>query len=462
MHGRRLAVVAASAIALVSATVTTPAHAGNKDDTKRTTTTEHHRRTTTTDETTVPPRRSTTTDAPTSSTDAPRRTTTTEAATSTTAPQSTPSASRGEGDSNDGSTTTTAASEKSDTKRFIVVLKPGTAPDPVANEHKNARHFHVERVYGSALQGYVGDMTDGDVSAVQHDPRVAYVQPVHGVQIDAQILPWGVDEVSHLGNQVSSTHPGDGAGTVNGDVYIVDTGVQANPDINGGTDANLKDSSGLTDCNGHGTHMAGIIGALDNTVGVVGVAPGVHIHGVKVLDCKGRGTDVNAISGLNWIKANGHAPAVINMSFGGPISPAFDDAVKNLVASGYTVTVAAGNNRKNACSISPAHLGSLPGILDVGAVTKKDGPAGFSNFGPCVDMWAPGVAIPSLFLNGNLAIASGTSASSPHVAGGAALWLANHSGTPADVEAALKAAAISLRHGTFKNGPFIRLNVASF
>ena len=131
------------------------------------------------------------------------------------------------------------------------------------------------------------------------------------------------------------------------------------------------------------------------------------------------------------------------MSFGGPISQPFDEGVRRAVAAGFTVIAAAGNEHQNACTLSPAHMGELNGVITVGATTKNDRRASFSNFGPCVDVYAPGVRIPSYHLNSRLANATGTSASAPHVAGAAALYLSGSGGeSPAEVEAAVKAAAV--------------------
>jgi subtilisin family serine protease len=202
--------------------------------------------------------------------------------------------------------------------------------------------------------------------------------------------------------------------------------------------------------------MAGVAGASDNGIAVVGVAPGVRLHGVKVLDCAGRGTDLNALSGLEWVIGNGRKPGVITMSFGGPISRAFDDGVQRALNAGFVVVTAAGNDHKDACKFSPAHMGTLQGVITVGASTKRSRPATFTNRGDCVDVYAPGVRIVSTYLNGALAAATGTSASAPHVAGAAALYLSNNgSASPAAVESAIKSSAVHM-------GRLLRLNAATF
>jgi subtilisin family serine protease len=364
-------------------------------------------------------------------------------------------------------TTSTATPEQTDAaltpdtspaKRYIVVLKNGNQSSTVAKEQATSRKLKVLNVFGHALRGYAADIPADQLDAVRNDPRVAYVEEDKPITKSAQILPWGVEKVSRSGDTWSSTRPGDGSGSVNMDVYVIDTGIERQPDLNGGTDVNFRGGPN-TDCDGHGTHMAGIVGAADNTIGVVGVAPSVRVHGVKVLDCTGKGTDVNAIAGLDWVVQNGAHPSVITMSFGGPISQAFDDAVRRAVGAGFTIITAAGNDHKDACSISPAHMGELDGVITVGASTKGDGRASFSNYGKCVDMYAPGVRIPSLFIGGNLASATGTSASAPHVAGVAALLKAVHDVSPPEVEAALKSKAVNIGS---RRHPVLRVSAVGF
>jgi subtilisin family serine protease len=455
MPARRLVVAVASGLAFVSIAMSAPAHAAKQDNgddntpqPKRTTTTELRRTTTTErDRNDNAPKRTTTTDAP-----ARRETTTTEHPKTTTT-QAAKSHAETTTTKSERPTTTTAKPVHSE--RYIVVLKKGNRASSVAAEHARTRKVSVQRVFAYAVRGYAADIADDEIDAVKNDKRVAYVEKDKPIRKTAQTLPWGVEQVSRKGTDWSSTRPGDGTGAVPGDIYVVDTGIQFLPDLYGGMEANLRGGPD-TDCDGHGTHMAGIAGARDNADGVVGVAPGVKVHGIKVLDCNGRGTDVNAIAGVDWVVRYGGRPSVITMSFGGPISRAFDDAVKRAVDAGFVVITAAGNDHKNACNISPAHMGALDGVITVGATTKRDGRASFSNFGPCVDMYAPGVRILSYFLNGNLAWATGTSASAPHVAGVAALYLSGHGGdSPAAVEAAVKAHAVHV-------GSFLRASSADF
>jgi subtilisin family serine protease len=195
-----------------------------------------------------------------------------------------------------------------------------------------------------------------------------------------------------------------------------------------------------TDCNGHGTHVAGTIGAYDNTAAVVGVAPGVPVYGVKVLDCNGSGTTTSVIKGVDWVAANAIKPAVANMSLGGGASQMLDDAVRAAAARGIVFAIAAGNSAADACTASPARIGGgTPGVLVTAATDSNDLEASFSNYGSCVDIWAPGVAIPSLKLGGGVVSMSGTSMASPHVGGAAALfWARNPAATYDTVTSTLR------------------------
>lgn len=430
MPARRLVVAAASGLVFISVLTSAPVDA-------RTTTTQR-RRTTTTEQR---ERRTTTTTRRAAATTTTRRATTTTAtprpATATTATSAT------------RETTSTAAPPSR--QRYIVVLKKGNRAAAVADEHKQTRDVRVQRLFGHAVRGYAADIAPDDIDAIKKDNRVLYVEKAKPMRTLAQTLPWGVEKVSRRGTDWSSTRPGDGTGSVSLNVYVLDTGVAAHPDLNGGTVFNGRGGAN-TDCHGHGTHMGGIVGAIDNGSGVVGVAPGVRVNGVRVMDCSGRGTDLDALAGLEWIIGNGVRPSVITMSIGGPISRAFDDGVRRAVSAGFLVVVAAGNDGRSACNLSPAHLGGeTAGVITVGATNNRDALAGFSNRGPCVDMYAPGTRITSTWLRSGFAIASGTSVSAPHVAGVAALFIAGPgSDAPGDVEAALKANAVRISLGRLR------------
>jgi subtilisin family serine protease len=201
-----------------------------------------------------------------------------------------------------------------------------------------------------------------------------------------------------------------------------------------------------TDCNGHGTHVAGTVAARDNTSDVVGVAPGAPLTGVKVLGCSGSGSTSGVIKGVDWVTANAEKPAVANMSLGGGTSNALDDAVRRSATSDVFYSIAAGNDGDDACNDSPARVGAGDnnGVMTVAATNKQDGEASWSNYGSCVDIWAPGVSILSTRKGGGTTTMSGTSMASPHGAGGAALYLSSHTGaSPSQVEDALKSTAES-------------------
>jgi aqualysin 1 len=213
-------------------------------------------------------------------------------------------------------------------------------------------------------------------------------------------------------------------------------------------------SGGNKDCSGYGTHVAGTVAAKDNTRDVVGVAPSVKLTGVKVLDCAGYGSWSGVIEGIDWVTANAVKPAVANMSLGGGASKAVDTAVKNSADSGIFYSIAASNDGDDACKYSPARAGARDpldgtmqpdnGIMTVAATNSSDGDPSWSNYGDCVDIWAPGVNILSTKKGGRTTIMSGTSMAAPHVAGGGALYLSLPSNTGADpttVEVALKSSA---------------------
>jgi len=205
--------------------------------------------------------------------------------------------------------------------------------------------------------------------------------------------------------------------------------------------------------------VAGTVGARDNTSSVVGVAPGVALTGLKVLGCDGSGSTSGVVAAVNWVTANARKPAVANLSLGGPASQALDDAVRKAAAAGVVFTVAAGNEGANACNSSPARAGagSNNGIITVGATDSSNREASFSNYGSCVDIWAPGVSVVSTWSNGGMATASGTSMASPHAGGTAGLYLSRNTTTaPATVEATLKANVLA-PGTTSRDGRAIRI-----
>jgi subtilisin family serine protease len=309
----------------------------------------------------------------------------------------------------------------------------------VAGEHARRFGARIDDVYGHALRGYAATMRSDQADELRSDPRVAAVEADRYMHATAQVVPWGIAKV---GATISSTKAGNGSGAVsNVNVYVIDTGVYPHPDLNVVKSVNFAGGYTSTDCNGHGTHVAGTIAARDNTGYVVGVVPGAPITSVKVLGCDGGGWSSDIVKGVDWVTANAKKPAIANMSLGGGASYAMDEAVRRSVASGVFYSLAAGNEGKDACTTSPARAGAGTdnGIMTVAAVDSADREASWSNYGKCVDVWAPGVSIVSTRMYGGTAWMSGTSMASPHVGGGAALYLSGHTTeAPSAVEAALK------------------------
>jgi subtilisin family serine protease len=346
--------------------------------------------------------------------------------------------------------------------RYIVVLKDAVDPAAVASLHANKYGAKVDEVWGSALHGYAASIPNGKVAALRADENVSYVADDGEASINAQTVPYGIDLVDA---DRSSTLAGNGSGSVtNTNVYVIDTGVDgSHPDLNVVEAVSFaKGGSKTGDCNGHGTHVSGTIAAKDDAQGVVGVAPGAAIHAVKVLNCQGSGQWSWIISGINWVTANHGANAVANMSLGGGANQAVDDAVRNSAASGVFYSLSAGNSSTDACSQSPARAGTTNGIMTVAAIDSASREASFSNYGPCVDIWAPGVNVLSTWTGGGYNTISGTSMASPHVTGGGALYRSTHNTTPAGVEAALKGAAVATGTTSRDGRAITRENVAGF
>lgn len=297
------------------------------------------------------------------------------------------------------------------------------------------------KTFSVAIQGGVYELDEAQAEALANDPAVDYIEKDQAVQISASQAgaTWGLDRIDQADLPLNQTYNYQTGGTqVN--AYIIDTGINLTHQDFGGRAASgidiVDNDADATDCNGHGTHVAGTIGS--NTYGV---AKSVKLYGVRVLDCFGSGSFSDVVEGIEWVTAHHVKPAVANMSLGGPVSQAIDDAVAASVAAGVTFVVAAGNENTNACNGSPARV---PAAITVGATDNADNRASYSNYGACVDIFAPGTDITSLWYNSATATQtiSGTSMASPHVAGVAALYLAQHpNALPADVSAALVAGA---------------------
>jgi subtilisin family serine protease len=320
---------------------------------------------------------------------------------------------------------------------YIVVLKGALPIKPTKRSEREAT-AEDERVassvratplfvYDADLTGFAAVLTDGQLRELRHSPQVKYVdQDARVKEMDTQTdAPWDLDRIDQqfLPLDLTYHYSSQGAGVR---VYIIDSGLQANhPDV-GSRASNAYDALGGngSDCNGHGTHVAGIVGGTR-----YGVAKGAALVGVKVFDCAGYGTNSAVIAGMNWVTAH-HVPdkSVANMSFGRGATLAVDDAVNHLIESGVFVSVAAGNSNANACDFSPARV---PAAFTTAASDVSDNKASFSNFGPCVDAYAPGVAIPSDWIGSGTKTTSGTSMAAPVVAGIAALYLSGHASPPA-------------------------------
>jgi subtilisin family serine protease len=324
--------------------------------------------------------------------------------------------------------------------QYIVVFRDDVADvDGKVQEKVRKANGRLKHAYKAALKGFAGELSDEAAAALRADPDVAYVeqdQEVTTVGTQANAT-WGLDRIDQQALPLSTTYgyAGEGAGVT---AYIIDTGILTEHTEFGGRaafGANYADRKD-TDCNGHGTHVAGTVGGA-----AYGVAKRVRLVGVKVLNCRGSGTNSGVIAGIDWVAQNRVRPAVANLSLGGGASLAVDQAVGRLVGAGVFVAVAAGNESQDACNASPARA---PEATTVGATTRTDARASYSNFGKCVDIFAPGSAITSAWHTGTAAIntISGTSMASPHVAGAGALYLgANTGAAPAAVGTALTDAA---------------------
>jgi len=361
-----------------------------------------------------------------------------------------------------------AGAESPAAGRYIVVLEDGANSHAVAKDHALRYGASVRFVYGHALKGYAGAIPDGKLDDVRSDSRVAYVERDGSATAVAQTLPWGINKIDA---DISSTKAGDGGADPtknaisNVHAYIIDTGIDtAHTDLHVVGHVNFAGGQNR-DCNGHGTHVAGTIAANDNTQDAVGAAPGAPLTGVKVLGCGGSGSWSGVIKGVDWVTANAVKPAVANMSLGGGVSKAVDDAVKNSASSGVFYALAAGNEGANACNSSPARAGagSNNGIATTAATDSRDMEASWSNYGSCVDIWAPGVSVLSTRKGGGTTTMSGTSMASPHTGGGGALYLSSHtSSSPSTVENALKSAATTTSNKSKDGRAITRLYVGGF
>jgi subtilisin family serine protease len=322
---------------------------------------------------------------------------------------------------------------------YIVVFKDsavGTQSASALSDTLAARHnARIEHRYGAALRGFAGTMSEAAARRLAADPSVDFVQQNvtrHIVATQAPTPSWGLDRIDQRDRPLNNsyTYPNTGSGVT---AYIIDTGIRTTHNDFGGRASwgtNTSGDGNNSDCNGHGTHVAGTVGGT-----AYGVAKGVTLIAVKVLTCAGSGSDAGIAAGIDWVTSHHTSgPAVANMSLGGTgTSPTMENAVRRSITDGVVYSLASGNSNSDACNFTPART---PEAITVNASTNTDARASFSNWGTCTDIFAPGQDITSAWNTSNTATntISGTSMAAPHVAGGAALILgASPSATPAQV-----------------------------
>ncbi|MDI3097724.1 S8 family serine peptidase [Streptomyces sp. AN-3] len=330
---------------------------------------------------------------------------------------------------------------------YIVTLKADEARSGTAEGRAVAKKYgaDIERTYTKALNGYAVEASEAEAKRLAADPAVASVvqnRTFHVTGTQPNPPSWGLDRIDQRNRPLDSsyTYPaGAGQGVT---AYVIDTGVRITHSDFGGRASNgydaIDNDNTAQDGHGHGTHVAGTVAGS-----AYGVAKQAKVVGVRVLDNSGSGTTAQVVAGIDWVARNAVKPAVANMSLGGGADSALDTAVRNAIASGVTFVVAAGNESTNASTKSPARVTEA---ITVGATTSSDARASYSNYGSVLDIFAPGSSITSAWNSGDSATntISGTSMASPHVAGAAALHLAdNPSATPAQVASALTSAATS-------------------
>ena len=334
---------------------------------------------------------------------------------------------------------------------YIVVFKPTVQRSSVpatTRQLATAQGARVSFVYQHALKGFAAHTTAAGAAALSRDPHVAYVEADQVMHVVTTQTPatWGLDRIDQRDLPLNNAYNYNQTGTgVN--AYIIDTGLRATHQqftgrVGNGADF-VGDGQGTNDCNGHGTHVAGTTGGT-----TYGVAKQVTLHAVRVLNCQGSGSNSGVIAGVDWVTSNRVAGrSVANMSLGGGASSALDTAVNNSINSGVSYAIAAGNSNTDACTTSPARVAAAN---TVGATTTTDARASFSNFGTCLDIFAPGNSITSSWNTSDTATntISGTSMATPHVTGAIALYLqANPGASPSAVTQALTSNA-TLNHVT--------------
>ncbi len=362
--------------------------------------------------------------------------------------------------------------------QYIVVLKEGTPQSSISSLVSKSKSggAQVPHVFTKIIKGFTIKVPNVKfLDRISNVSDVSYIEPDLKVHKFSQTIPTGINRID---GDLSQAMSGDGQGSTNVDIAVLDTGIDlTHPDLNVFKQISFVDGvSSAQDGDGHGTHVSGIAAAKDNTVGVVGVAPGARLWAVKVLDDNGGGSISSAIDGIEYITEHADEIDAVNISFGCTChSDALDTAIHNSVAAGVTYVVAAGNDGTDASGTSPANH---PDVITVSAIVDTDGKCGglgssssygkddyfasFSNYGSKVDMAAPGVSVYSTWKGGSYAYATGTSMATPHVTGAAALYKANHAGaSPSQVKSALLASGSTKStqcnnnngHGYFQGDP---------
>jgi len=314
--------------------------------------------------------------------------------------------------------------------QYIVVLKQDTASEDVefvANQLLGRHPGNTRAVYRHTIKGFSIQTTEAIAMALSEEPAVEYVQEdgIVYASTTQNNVTWGLDRVDQRNLPLDTTYNFANVTTGAGvHAYVIDSGINilhsefrnASGFTRASQDANFVWGENANDCKGHGTSVASVIGG--NTLGL---AKDIRLHSVKVLNCGGWGSTSDIIAGIDWVTNNHINPAVANMSLGGGASSALDTAVNNLANSGVPIAVAAGNSNTDACTQSPARAANA---ITVGSTTTSDARSSFSNFGTCLDIFAPGSGILSSWFSSDTATAtlSGTSMASPHVAGVAALY----------------------------------------
>ncbi|GLZ30100.1 serine protease [Lentzea sp. NBRC 105346] len=349
--------------------------------------------------------------------------------------------------------------------QYIVVLEDNvsTPSEDVGSELTRKHGGKLRKAWSAALKGFSMEMTEEKAQRLAADDRVAYVEPVIEMQVEETQsgATWGLDRIDQKALPLDTKY-NYATTAANVTAYILDTGIRFSHTEFGGRAVRGFDAIGDTyngqDCQGHGTHVAGTVGGM-----TYGVAKQVKLVAVRVLNCQGSGTSEGIISGINWVTANAVKPAVVNMSLGGGVNSSLDQAVRNSIAAGITFAIAAGNGNssgvpQDACTLSPARVTEA---ITVGAIDKTDTKASFSNYGTCLDLFAPGVSITSSTMTSDTSsgLMSGTSMATPHVAGAAALYLAaNPTATPLQVRDALvKAATPNMVKNPMTGSPNLKL-----